>query len=96
MSWITIATPPFTDIETFDAIRGQQGDEPDGLDARYVGTVDGQLRIVSVWETKTQADRFFAEALGPALAKVLGPEPAGPSQVVGVDVARSYVRQPVA
>jgi hypothetical protein len=42
------------------------------------------------------ADRFFAEKLGPALAKVLGPEPAGAPEVVGIDVVRSYVRQPVA
>jgi hypothetical protein len=40
------------------------------------------------------AGRFFAEQLGPALAKALGPEPVGSPAAVGVDVARAYVRQP--
>lgn len=97
MQWITIATPPFASIEQFDAVRAQADQEPDGLEARYVGTAgDGQLRVVSVWQTKAHADRFFAEKLGPALAKVLGPEPIGAPEVTGVDVARTYVREPVA
>ena len=72
------------------------GGEPDGLEARYVGTASGTLRVVTSWESKAHADRFFAEKLGPALAKVLGPEPAGAPEVIGIDVVRSYVREPVA
>ena len=70
---------------------------PDGLEARYVGTTDGQLRIVALWESKEHADTFFAETLPSVLAKALGPEPAGSgvSEMVGIEVARSYVRQPV-
>jgi len=30
------------------------------------------------------------------LAKALGPEPVGRPEVIGIDVARSYVREPVA
>jgi hypothetical protein len=95
MQCITVATPPFQAIEQFDAVRAQQGSEPDGLEARYVGMTNGELRIVSVWESKAHADRFFAETLGPVLAKILGPEPAGPADVLEIDVARSYVREPV-
>jgi hypothetical protein len=50
---------------------------------------------VTVWESKAHADRFFAETLGPILAKTLGPEPVGKAEIVGIDVARSYLRQPV-
>ncbi|MPZ97207.1 MAG: hypothetical protein GEU96_20405 [Propionibacteriales bacterium] len=97
MQWITVATPPFNSIEQFDAVLAQAGGEPDGLEARHVGTADdGKLRVVTQWESKAHADRFFAETLGPVLAKVLGPEPAGAPKVVGIDVARSYVREPVA
>ena len=95
MQWIGVATPPFETIEKFDAVMAQLGAEPEGLEARYVGTTDGQLRVVTVWESKEQADRFFTERLGPALAKALGPEPVGTPQVIGIDIARSYVRQPV-
>jgi hypothetical protein len=91
MQWITVATPPFESIEQFDRVLAAAGGEPDGLEARYVGTAGGELRVVTLWESKAHADRFFAERLGPALAKALGPEPVGTPKVVGIDVARSYV-----
>lgn len=47
-------------------------------------------------ESKAHADRFLAEKLGPAVARALGPEPNGASEIVGIDMARKYVRQPVA
>jgi hypothetical protein len=93
MKWITVATPPFGSIEQFDKVLAQLGGEPDGLEARYAGTADdGTLRIVTLWESKAHADRFYAETLGPALATALGPEPTGTPQIVGIDVARSYAR----
>jgi heme-degrading monooxygenase HmoA len=95
MQWITIATPPFRAVEQFDKVRTEMGEEPEGMEARYVGTVDGEVRIVTVWESKAHADRFFNEKLGPALARALGPEPAGTPKTIGVEVARSYVREPV-
>lgn len=95
MKWITVATPPLGSIEQFDAVIAQLGENPEGQVGRYVGTAqDGKLRIVSLWESKADADRFFAERLGPALATVLGPEPLGAPEVVGIDVERSYVREP--
>ncbi|MGH9224953.1 MAG: hypothetical protein ACRD2W_14530 [Acidimicrobiales bacterium] len=96
MSWITVSTPPFQEIEKFDAVVSAASGNPEGMEARYVGsTADGTLRIVTLWESKAHADHFFANTLGPALAKVLGPEPVGPADVVGIEVARTYVREPV-
>ena len=95
MQWITVVTPPFRSLEQIDALLPEVG-EPDGLDARYVGTADGELRIVGFWQSKEHADRFFAETLPPIMAKMLGPEPVGPSETVGIAVAREYIRQPVA
>jgi hypothetical protein len=96
MQWMTIATPPLESVEQFDVLLAGQSAEPDGLDARYVGTTEnGELRIVAVWESKTCADKFFTHTLGPALAKVLGPEPAGEPEVVGIAVVRAYTSQPV-
>jgi hypothetical protein len=95
MTWIAVATPPFTSIDRFDSVMSQLGAEPEGLEARYVGTTGGELRVVTLWESKAHADRFFTERLGPTLAKVLGPEPVGTPEIIGIDVARSYVRQPV-
>ena len=96
MQWITLATPPLESIEQFDAMIADQTAEPSGLEARYVGTTEnGALRIVAVWESNAHADRFFTQTLGPALAKVLGPEPVGKPELVGIEVARAYTGQPV-
>ena len=96
MQWIAVATPPFTAIEQFDRVLDQLGeDQVDGLEARYVGTSADGLRVVTLWASKEHADRFFADRLGPTLAKVLGPEPAGRPEILGIEVARSYTRQAV-
>jgi hypothetical protein len=97
MQWIAVATPPFGSIEQFDAVLARVGPEPTGLEARYAGQADdGKLRVVTIWESKADADRFFATTLGPALATVLGPEPVGAPETVGIEVARCYTREPVA
>ena len=66
--WITVATPPFTSLEQADGVLAQLDGPPDGLQARYVGTADdGRLRIVALWASKDDADRFRTERLGPAI-----------------------------
>ena len=97
MQWITVATPSFASIDQVDAVISQLGGPPEGMEARYVGAAaDGTLRVISLWESKAYADRFLAERLGPAVAKAVGPEAAGASELVGIDVTRSYTREPVA
>ncbi|MEU4191339.1 hypothetical protein AB0E69_05535 [Kribbella sp. NPDC026611] len=95
MQWITVVTPPFATIEQFDQVMHEVGTEPEGLQERYVGKAADGLRVVALWESKQHADRFFADHLGPALAKVLGPEPSGRPEILGVEIARTYIRQPV-
>lgn len=96
MKWITVATTPFTSIDEIDAVVAQLPPAPEGLEARYIGTTDdGEYRVVSLWESRTHAERFFSDKLGPVLAKVLAPEPMGVSVLTGIEVARAYERQPV-
>ena len=95
MQWITVGTPPFR-IEQYEQVLAQLGEEPAGLQARYVGTDgDGKLRIVGVCESKGHADRFYADRLGPVLLKALGSESLDAAEVIGIDVAHSYVRDSV-
>ena len=91
--WIAIGTPPFTSVETFDAVCARFGGEPAGLQARYVGRVGDELRIVMIWASKDDADRFFVNTLGPALAAVLGPEPSGKPTIIGFEPQRTYERE---
>jgi hypothetical protein len=89
--WISVGTPRFS-LDQIEAVLSEVTAEPDGLEARYIGTTPtGEIRIVSLWESHAHAERFFADSLGPAIAKVLGPESVDAAEVVGIDVARSYV-----
>ena len=95
--WISVGTPPFSALDQIDAVLSELDGQPDGLEARYVGTTpNGEVRIVSLWESQAHAERFFADTLGPIIARVHGPEAVPARELVGIDVARSYVRQPVA
>jgi hypothetical protein len=97
MPYIVVATPSYPSLPQFDEVVERLGEAPEGLLQRHAGTAaDGTLRIVSVWESKADADRFHTSGrLGAAVAEVLGPEPAGIPERLGIDVARSFVREPV-
>jgi hypothetical protein len=87
--WITVATPSFTDLATFDRVVEAAG-IPDGMLTRHAGTAeDGTLRVIVLWETREHAERFYLERLGPAFARVFG-EPTGRPDVIGITVERSY------
>ncbi|MGW6445677.1 hypothetical protein [Lentzea sp. NPDC055074] len=87
--WLTIATPPTRSLDQLDQVMGAA--DPEGLRARYACQADGEFRIIAVWESKEHADRFFREVLGPVLARVLGPEPAGAPAMTGMEVLREFV-----
>lgn len=91
MTWIAIGTPPFTDIATFDAVCATFGGEPDGLEARWVGQVGNELRVVMVWASREQAERFFADVLRPAVAAQVGPD--RKPGMVGFAAEREYRRE---
>jgi hypothetical protein len=73
---------------------GVANDPPDGLIVHTASEVDGQLRIVDIWESEEHAQRFGQERLGPAIAEIAGDEMAGPpdpDQVVIYEI-KSMVR----
>ena len=95
MSWMLIATPPLRTVEQFDAVTADAG-TPEGLEGRWCGrTENGDLRVVTLWTSREDAERFLSERLGPAFARVLGPEPAGRPEILGLEVLRSWVPTPV-
>lgn len=92
--WMLVATPPFADVVLFDAVTAAAG-EPVGLRARYCGAADGTLRVITIWESREHAERFVRAQLGPAMASVLGPEPAGRPEMVGLELVRAWEATPV-
>jgi hypothetical protein len=70
MAVIYIQEFPIADRSTanYDWVAGQVGEGPfDGLIAHTAGFDDeaGVFRILDVWETREQADRFLAERVQP-------------------------------
>ena len=92
MAYMHIVTDPRRSIESFEKVVAELGGEPECLIARFAGELDGALHVVSVWDSKEEAEVFFAERLGPAIAKQLAPEPTGTPSTVDVEVQNTYLR----
>jgi hypothetical protein len=59
------------DLDTHRKIIEAVGDGPiDGLIVHAAGSIEAGIRSIDVWESKEQSDRFFAEHLMPAMAKL--------------------------
>jgi len=68
--------PEGIDQERYEAVNEKlnaQGDPPTGLIIHAAGQgEDGRWRIIEVWESRDQFDRFNEERLTPAIAEVTG------------------------
>src|SRR5215211_3228347 len=73
---------------------GVDSDPPEGLIVHTASEVDGQLKIVDIWESEEHAERFGRERLGPAIAAVAGDEMAGPPEPEQIQIyeIKSLVR----
>jgi hypothetical protein len=70
-------------IETFNqVVELLPAGPPDGLLVRIAGQSEHGVAVLSVWRSKEDADRFFAEHHLPALTKVLGAPPPRPDTMV--------------
>ena len=94
MSYVTVVDDsPAGTIENLDRLMTEILPEPDGLVARYAGTVDGKLCIVAVWDSREHAETFMKRDLGPGLRQLLGSAaPQSPPRSVGIEVEHSWVR----
>jgi len=93
MTYVTVVEDsPAGTVENLDKLMGDILPEPDGLAARYAGTVDGKLAIVAIWESRDHAETFMSTRLGPGLRRLLGDAPASPPHTLGIEVEHCYVR----
>jgi hypothetical protein len=93
VAYAIIIDSPAT-LEFHRALVARLGDDHPGAIARFAGEIEGGLRVISVWESKADSDRFFAERLGPMLAQMLGPDRAHRPQVSELDVQEWWVAPP--
>ena len=91
MTYLMISKSPVGTMAGFNQVLAAlEVTEPDGLLARYAGEDDG-LAIVTVWESKVQADRFEAEHLLPTIRRVLGEIPGPPPMFIAFEPQDEFV-----
>ena len=86
MAVVIITEPEGVTPEIYDAVNEKldvSGGPPDGLKVHTAGVDDdGTFRVVDVWESREQHDRFRDERLVPAIVEVAKerglPDPSGP------------------
>ena len=75
MAWGYVQTAEGVDLEAYDAVAAEIGDEtPTGAIIHAAGLYEGRLRVMEVWESEEAYRRFRDERLAPALQKVMGPD----------------------
>ena len=73
-TWAFVSDVPIS-REQYDKLDQELGsDKPEGLIVHAAGESGSGIRIIDVWESKQQFERFQSERLGPATLKV-GIEP---------------------
>ncbi len=93
MAYAIIIDSPAT-LEFHRALAARLGDDHPGAIARFAGETQDGLRVISVWESKADSDRFFAECLSPVLAEMLRPDRVQRPQVSELDVQEWWVASP--
>ena len=76
MSVVVTAVAPFNQ-EMYDAVTERVmpgGELPEGCKLHIAGPVDQGWRVITVWDSQEQFDRFREEKLLPALAEASGQE----------------------
>jgi len=87
MPYATITEADHT-LDLFDQVDALVPREPEGLLLLIRGRTERGVAVVSVWRSREESDRFFADHLAPALAQVVGDPIPAPLLSLGVtDVA---------
>ena len=87
MAWGFIGELPIS-RDQYDRLNGEIKEDPDGLILHTASEHGGGMRIIDVWESEDAWTRFRDERLGPAIAKVVGPDAMaqGPPPLDAMDV----------
>lgn len=81
----TLITETTGSMDTFDQVEALLPETPEGLLVGIRGMSERGLTVVTVWRSRQDSDRFYAEHLGPALAQVVGDPVPPPLTSIGLD-----------
>src|SRR5205823_5605813 len=94
MAWASVQDNEGLTLDIYDRVTAELGDDPPaGLIVHTAGTHGNGVRIIDVWESEDAWTRFRDERLGPAVAKVVGPDAMaqGPPPVDAMEVHNMLV-----
>jgi hypothetical protein len=92
MSYASITVAPELTVADYHTIDEHLGPRrADGLISEVAGTTDDGLHVITVWETKSDHERFVNERLVPAF-QAAGIRP-GELRFTDVDVDTIFVRE---
>jgi hypothetical protein len=83
MAVVMILDSPNFGTDMYDAVNAKMditANPPEGLICHTAGVVDGNFRIIDVWESEDDYERFSKDRLGPAIQEVSegqAPQPQG-------------------
>jgi hypothetical protein len=97
MAIVRMVSPDEVTYDVYQQVEDKldvENNPPQGLIVHTASVVDGKLKIVDIWESEEDAQRFGQERLGPAIESVAGPDMGGPPRPdqVAIYEIKSMVR----
>jgi hypothetical protein len=88
MAWAYVQTIEGGSLDEYDKVTAAMGDigMPDGLIVHAVGRIEDGFRIIDVWESREQYERFRDETLAPAFERAFGGLPVSNQTFEPMDV----------
>jgi hypothetical protein len=83
MAVVVSAVAPGFSAEMYDAVHEKVmpgGQLPEGCELHIAGPVDAGWRVITVWGSREQFDRFREEQLLPAFRELAGEQPGPPPE----------------
>ena len=91
MAWAFVQTVEGGSLEEYDKVTAEMGDVgmPAGLIVHVAGAVEGGFRMIDVWESREQYERFREDTVVPAMKRAFGRLPDAPTEFAEMEVAPS-------
>jgi hypothetical protein len=90
MAWACMHTIEGGHLAEYDKVNAEMGDigPPDGLIVHVACPIENGFRLIDVWESREQYERFRDEHIIPAMRRVFGGDPSAPQVFEPMEVHR--------
>jgi hypothetical protein len=89
MAWACVNTVKGGHLDEYDKVNAETGDlQADGLIIHLACPIENGFRLIDVWETREQYERFRGERIIPAMHKVFVGDPSAPAEFEPMEVHR--------